>query len=216
MSDKFLKHAYSLENAKATEAFYRDWAKSYDEDIIENGYETPRRCAEALARFADDFTAPLLDIGCGTGLSGMAFAANGFTNQYGNDLCQDMITIAKDRDIYKDIQLVDLNNPLDFKKGHYRYIAAVGVVAVGHAPASTIKDVISKLDEGGLFVFSLNDPTLKDGSYEPVIDEAIAADEVTLLSCEYGTHLPKFGMKSKVFVLQKKRANPNIGLALGT
>ena len=204
MSDKFLKHAYSLENAKATEAFYRDWAKSYDEDIMENGYETPRRCAKILAQYADDLNAPLLDIGCGTGLSGMAFAAEGFTNQYGNDLSKDMITIAKNRDIYNDIQLVDLNNPLDFDKGHYRYIAAVGVIAVGHAPASTITDVIGKLDKGGLFVFSLNDPTLEEGSYEPVIDMAISAGQVELLSCEYGTHLPKFGMKSKVFVLQKK------------
>ena len=97
-----------------------------------------------------------------------------------------------------------MNNPLDFTKGHYRYIAAVGVIAVGHAPSSTIKDVISKLDEDGLFVFSLNDPTLKDGGYEPLIYEAIQAGEVDLLSCEYGTHLPKFGMKSKVYVLKKK------------
>lgn len=204
MSDTFLKHAYSLENAKATEAFYRDWAKSYDKDIMENGYETPRRCAEALAKYAPDLTAPLLDIGCGTGLSGMAFAAAGFTKRYGNDLCRDMIAIAEDRDIYEEIHLVDLNNPLDFAKGQYRYIAAVGVIAVGHAPSSTISDVISKLDDEGLFVFSLNDPTLKEGSYEPVIEEAINAGEVDLLSCDYGTHLPKFGMKSKVYVLKKK------------
>ena len=204
MSDEFLKHAYSLENAKATEAFYRAWAQKYDDDITDNGYETPRRCAEALARFADDLSAPLLDIGCGTGLSGMAFAAAGFASRFGNDLCQDMINIAEERQIYDDIQVVDLNNPLDFPQGHFRYIAAVGVIAVGHAPASTIADVISKLDKGGLFVFSLNDPTLKDGSYEPVIESAIASGLVELLSCDYGTHLPKIGMQSKVYVLKKK------------
>lgn len=204
MSDKFLKHAYNLENAKATEAFYKDWAKSYDKDITENGYATPQRCAEILAHYADDLSAPLLDIGCGTGLSGMAFTKTGFTAIDGNDLCQDMIDIAHERAVYKDIQLADLNNPMNFEKGHYRYIAAVGVVAVGHAPASTIYDVISKLDENGLFVFSLNDPTLKDGSYEPLIYKAIEAGDIDLLHCDYGTHLPKFGMKSKVYLLKKR------------
>jgi len=66
----FLERAYGLDDAESTRDFYRDWAATYDEEIRANGYATPRRCAAALAGLVEDTSAPLHDLGCGTGLSG--------------------------------------------------------------------------------------------------------------------------------------------------
>ncbi len=204
MTKRFLKTAYGLETADQTRDYYQDWAASYDDEITENGYATPTRCAEALARHAPDFTKPLLDIGCGTGLSGIAFQKAGFTTLDGNDLSSDMIAQAKARGIYRTLGLADLHNPLDFKVGAYDYIAAVGVISVGHAPAHTITDMLDKLSPGGLFVFSLNDPTIEEGSFTATLDAVLADERADLCERHHGTHLPGFGMESSVIVLRKR------------
>ena len=38
---KFLDGVYGLDDPEATEALYRDWAGSYDDEVAENGYLTP-------------------------------------------------------------------------------------------------------------------------------------------------------------------------------
>ncbi len=75
MAEKFLDKVYDAKGTDETRALYDDWAASYDAEIAENGYATPRRCAEALAGFATDPSLPVLDFGCGTGLSGLALRA---------------------------------------------------------------------------------------------------------------------------------------------
>ena len=80
MSEKnFLDHAYGLTSVEDTRAFYADWSLSYDAELHRNGYVTPQRCAEALARHMPDKSGPVLDVGCGTGLSGMELRAAGFS-----------------------------------------------------------------------------------------------------------------------------------------
>lgn len=203
MTDAFLKKSYGLDAVEKTRDFYRDWSQSYDQEIIENGYQTPRRCAQALARHCDDRHVKILDIGCGTGLSGIAFREEGFATLYGNDLSQEMIDIAKTRNIYDQIALADLNNPLDFAQGAYDVIAAVGVISVGHAPPSTIAQMFDKLSRNGLFVFSINDPSIKDGSFTKAVDALLARSDSHLCEAQYDEHLPKIDMKSTVYVIRK-------------
>ena len=74
----FDKPLWQPRSPEETKALYTDWAKTYDSDVTGAGYATPGRVARALAEVAD-LTAPLLDFGCGTGLSGVALAAEGFT-----------------------------------------------------------------------------------------------------------------------------------------
>ena len=60
---EFPDDVYELQDSAATRALYRDWADSYDADLVANGYASPARCAQALGRFVEDRSAPLLDIG---------------------------------------------------------------------------------------------------------------------------------------------------------
>ena len=107
--------------------------------MTENGYVTPHRCAKALSLYAKDKTLPLLDIGCGTGLSGSAFKFEGFHYIDGSDFSTKMIEIARSKKIYKNIYLDDANNSKNLKKNYYFYIAAVGVISPTHASFKTIK-----------------------------------------------------------------------------
>ncbi|MDH3453013.1 MAG: methyltransferase domain-containing protein, partial [Gammaproteobacteria bacterium] len=91
-----------------------------------NGYVTPGRCAQALADLAPDKSAPLLDLGCGTGLSGEALRAAGFATLDGTDFSEEMLTLARAKPgLYRNLILGDLNNPLPGAPGDYANVAAV-------------------------------------------------------------------------------------------
>ena len=128
---RFLDGAYDLPDRRATAAFYADWAASYDAEIADNGYATPARCAAALAAHAERLADPVLDVGCGTGLSGLALAAAGFRTVDGTDLSAEMLARAAARSesgpqprpagrgVYRRLFRGDLADPLPFGPGVY-------------------------------------------------------------------------------------------------
>ena len=59
-----------------TSLWQDDWADSYDASLVSWGYPAPRRMAETLAAHGVPSTAAILDLGCGTGMSGEALRAH--------------------------------------------------------------------------------------------------------------------------------------------
>ena len=128
MTKQFLRTAYDLENQHQTHALYKDWADSYDAEVGENGYSSPQRAALALANCCDGQSQPLLDIGCGTGVSGQVFQAAGFDTLVGSDFSQDMLDKAATKNVYTALHLADLNAPFDFVDTPFALMAAIGVL----------------------------------------------------------------------------------------
>jgi len=198
-----LSRSYDLETVEDTQEFYSDWALTYDAEVLDNGYITPERCSNALADFAADLNIPLLDIGCGTGLSGKILANRGFTSIDGCDINDEMLKVAKTRGIYKQLWLSNVDDPFPFENGTYDAISAIGVIGAGAAPIELFFAALKKLESGGLFVFSFNDHTLEDPSFEEAIEQQIKNGNYELLSKEYGDHLPGRNIKANVYVLRK-------------
>ncbi len=203
MTKNYLDSVYELENAEKTRAFYDDWSASYDKEVAENGYATPARAANALAGLVENLKATLLDIGCGTGISGAALHAAGFTELDGTDFSAEMLAQARAKEIYRDLIQTDLRDPLPFPTGTYPNIAAIGILNPGHAPAETLDEILAILPKGGRLVFSLNDHALADWTYVGRLRDNLDAGCATLEFKEHGDHLPKIGLKSTVYVLRK-------------
>ena len=202
---KFLDTAYGLETDDQTRAFYDDWAATYDAEIAENGYATPRRCAEALAAHAGDLSAPVLDLGCGTGLSGVALRAAGFETIDGAEPSAEMRERASARTgVYRAITGIEPEDPLPFEPSAYAHVAAVGVISPGHAPPETIGKALAILTPGGCLVFSLNDHALEETAFPERADDAVASGTAELAFREHGDHLPGIGLRSTVYVLRKR------------
>ena len=162
----FLQRVYKVTSRAGAHALYQDWAADYETVVAENGYITPTRCAEALAAHVDDLTVPLLDLGCGTGLSGMAFREVGFTTIDGADFSTEMLRqAAAKKGLYRCLIAANLDAGLPGKPGAYEHLAAVGIFSPNHAPASLLGAAIGGLPAGGCFVFSLNDHCLAVSSY---------------------------------------------------
>jgi predicted TPR repeat methyltransferase len=162
------------------------------------GYATPARLAGALAAHVPDLTAPLLDFGCGTGLSGRALNAAGFTTLDGTDITAGMLAKAETLGIYRRLWA---SEPGAAPPGGYATIAAIGVVSLGAAPAGTLATLLDALAPGGHLGFSYNDATLADPGYVHALDAALARAE--LIHEAYGPHLQSKDMGSRVYVLRK-------------
>lgn len=190
---------WTRRSPEETRDLYTNWAASYDDDVTRAGYATPARLAEALARHVPDATAPLLDFGCGTGLSGLALRAAGFTAIDGTDITPGMLERAEERGIYRKLWV---SEPGDAPPDGYAAIAAIGVVSLGAAPPGTLATLLDALPSGGHLGFSFNDATLADAAYMDAL-EATRAD-ADLVHDAYGPHLPAKDMGSRVYVLRKR------------
>jgi predicted TPR repeat methyltransferase len=203
MSGGFLDKAYSARDADSTRALYDAWADSYEAEIAENGYATPKRCAEALAQYSKDLDAPVLDFGCGTGLSGLALRSSGFSTLDGVDISADMLALAHPKNAYRSLRQIEADaTPID-KPGTYAAIAAIGVIGAGAAPIETLDTLMYGLDSNGLLVLSFNDHALENPGNEARLNEWVDCGAARLVFMEYGDHLPGIGIGSNVYVLEK-------------
>jgi predicted TPR repeat methyltransferase len=200
-----LDRVYEIEGPEEAHRFYNEWAEAYDAEVAENGYVTPRRCAEALAAHATGRDAPLMDLACGTGLSGLALRAAGFTCIDGYDLSEGMLEEARAKGVYRELAPLDLSKPLDDIPGDtYRNAAAIGCISPEYMPPTVLDQVLGKLPSGGCFVFSVNDHAAEDGTVVGRINELVDTGYAELLFREYGDHLPKIGLNATVYVLRRR------------
>lgn len=203
MTDRFLDKAYGVSSAKETRDLYDAWAASYEDEVAENGYATPGRCAEALRAQLPNPDAPILDFGCGTGLSGLALRLAGFSTIDGADLSEDMLAKAREKDLYRKLWQVEADAALPVTPGDYAAIAAIGVIGAGAAPITVFDTLMDALAPGGFLVLSFNDHALSDPENEAKLQGYYDRGAATELSKEYGAHLPGIGLKSNVYVLTK-------------
>jgi predicted TPR repeat methyltransferase len=199
-----LSRAYQLDGFKDTQEFYSDWAATYDAEILANGYATPKRCAKALAGFTPEQDLALLDVGCGTGLSGKHLSDTGFTRIDGCDVNPEMLKVAETRGVYDKLWLSDAKNPFPFEDGTYDAITAIGVIGAGAAPIELLYSICKKLKSGGFIVLSLNDHALSDPAFEGAIMNHTDCGTYELLFKEHGPHLPGQNIKSNVYVMRKR------------
>ena len=198
-----LDSVYDLDGPEATRAFYADWAARYDAELTAAGYASPARCAKALAALVPDREAPILDIGCGTGLSGQALAAEGFATVDGVDFSPEMLAVARSKNVYRTLFEGDAANPLPGAPGDYAHATAVGVFSPGHAPATLIQSALAHLPRGGVLVFTLNDHAARDPSYQAQLREVTDTGWAHLLLREHGPHMPDRELGALVCALRR-------------
>ncbi|MEX0319704.1 MULTISPECIES: class I SAM-dependent methyltransferase [unclassified Ruegeria] len=203
MSEKFLKDTYSLDSPEETKAHYEKWAASYDDEVGEHGYATPGRVAEALWSKLPEPQTPILDYGCGTGLSGLALRRAGFEVIDGVDPTPQMLEGARAKGVYRNLSSFEITDPDPLEQGAYKAITAIGVIGVGAAPPQTFDLLMKALPKGGLLAFSFNDHALADPSYSGRLNDWLDMGAARLLFKEYGPHLPGMDLKSDVYIVEK-------------
>jgi len=157
---------YSSHDSKELAERYDQWAKDYDADLDEGfGWRGPQQAAELFARYVPR-EARTLDAGAGTGLVGEILARLGYNDLVAMDLSQGMLEEARKRNVYRECRQMVMGEPLDFATDSFDAVISVGVLTVGHAPASSLDELVRITRPGGYIVFSLRPDVYEDSGFK--------------------------------------------------
>jgi SAM-dependent methyltransferase len=149
--------------------------------------------------------APILDVGCGTGLSGLSLDAAGFTVIDGCDHSPEMLANAQVAGCYRRLFETDLNKPpLDVEDGAYAAATCVGVFSFDHVLPDAIDEILRVIRECGFIVIGLNDHFYEEGSFPRKINALVSEGKLEILDKTHGTHLRNVdGSTGWVFTCRK-------------
>ena len=157
---------YSSQDNKELAERYDWWAKNYDTDLDEGfGWLGPQRAVEFLARYVPK-KARILDAGAGTGLVGNLLVKQGYTALVAMDLSLGMLEEARTKNVYREYHQMVMGEPLDYTTDSFDAVISVGVLTVGHAPASSLDELVRITKPGGHIVFSLRPDVYKDNGFK--------------------------------------------------
>jgi predicted TPR repeat methyltransferase len=146
---------------RAPPGYVRDlfdqYAPRFDADLTGRlGYRTPAMLAEMLreAGVAADGSRAVLDLGCGTGLSGEALRPFAGVLE-GVDLSPRMLAAARARGIYDALHEADLLDVLPARPSHWGLVAAADVLNYLGDLSAVLPAMAAALAPGGLAAFSL-------------------------------------------------------------
>ena len=150
-----LAAAYNLDSREQLLEQYDSWATQYDADLAASGYRMPPVVAGLIVRHIPDTSVPILDAGSGTGLLGEALHVLGYSNLTALDISEGMLKVATRKGIYRETRQMALGEHLDFPTHNFDGVVAMGVLTVGHAPPSSLDELVRITIPGGVIIFSM-------------------------------------------------------------
>jgi SAM-dependent methyltransferase len=161
-----VKWVWSSRDNKELEGRYDQWAKDYDADLNEEfGYVSPQMAVDLFTRYVHK-GARILDAGAGTGLVGDLLAKQGYRNLVAIDLSLGMLEKAREKDAYRELHRMVLGETLDFPNASFDAVISVGVLTLGHAPASSLDELIRVTKPGGYIVYTLRPDVYRDHGFK--------------------------------------------------
>jgi predicted TPR repeat methyltransferase len=154
--------------ALAVKTLFDDYAGYYDEAMVDQlGYRAPAHLRALAGRMMSDAKAPMriLDLGCGTGLTGEAFkdwAEGGVLD--GIDLSPGMAEKARARGIYNNLIVEDFETALSAPGPFYDLVVAGDALIYNGDLDAVFFGAASRLKPGGFFLFTVE--KMAEGKWE--------------------------------------------------
>lgn len=174
---KSLDDAYALETPEDSVALYRDWATTYDQGFGQAlGYVLPQRVAEAFRAEAIADHQPALDIGAGTGL--LAEHLGGLTLD-AIDISAEMLAVAAEKKLYRNLNRADLTQPLDIPDASYGGFVSSGTFTTGHVGPGCLPELFRIARPGALFALSINAHVFDKAGFGSAFAQHVANGTIT-------------------------------------
>jgi predicted TPR repeat methyltransferase len=217
---RFLLAALTGEQAPAAPpreyvaAMFDGYAARFDEHLVQaHRYRGPQLLRDAVADLSAGTLLDILDLGCGTGLCGLAFRDRARTLT-GVDLSSQMLARAKMRGIYDRLIQEDLRDALRAAPESYDLILAADVFIYVGDLAAVFPAVAAALRPGGHFALCVEALDGEGFRLRPSRRYAHSADYNRRLASDCGlteTHMqeaslragPRGDIEGLVFVLKK-------------
>lgn len=173
----------SMTNADAETLadYYDKWAQSYDADLPKMGYDAPKRAAEIMREQGVALDAPILDAGCGTGLTGLELAKAGYTDITGIDLSLESLQTAEDKDVYRHLKKRDMNKTLAFGDNGFAAVQCIGTLTYVRETRQLFSEFCRVVKPGGIVCFTQR-TDLYDDAFIKAIQATTRAKKWELIS----------------------------------
>ncbi len=159
--DNDADHSWVAQGARDSEgvcSYYDEWAARYDADLADWGYDAPTAAAAMLK----EHVAPhmldkgrVLDLGCGTGLTGKALRCAGFLQVDGVDISAESLALAEAAGVYDTLHRADLQTlPLPLPMDAYDALVCVGVLTYIEDLPAILREFVRLLKPGGVACFT--------------------------------------------------------------
>ncbi len=162
--NNLLEIAYSVETPDDSRNLYRRWASTYDEDFIDaTGYVYHDNVVAAFLDAGGAAGGAIADVGCGTGVVGVALADLGVDNVDGLDISPEMLKVAGTKrsvhgtPAYRNLVEVDLTVGVPIEDDAYNGIISTGVFTHGHLGPSALGEIIRIAAPTALCAIGINE-----------------------------------------------------------
>ena len=141
---------------------YKKWAKSYEIDLPM--YNGPESASFMWLNHHNQLLQPglkklkVLDAGCGTGLVGKTLTSSvqpDVIEVYGGDLSPDMLEVARNKQVYTDLRIINLKEQLPYDAESFDSILCVGVFIQGHCGPDCLPNLVQVLKKGCLLIATI-------------------------------------------------------------
>lgn len=195
-----LAGVYAARNAGELAQAYAAWAEGYDRETLALGYCLPFAITGWVARHVPQGAGPILDVGCGTGLSGPLLAALGYDHVEGMDMAEGMLGRAAARKTYRLLTRAVLGETLPWPDGHFAAAFAAGVFTEGHAPAGAFREIARIVRPGGHVIATVRTSILRRKGFASVFAALEAAGQWRLV--ERGAPFRAFALAEPEVLVQ--------------
>ena len=160
---------YSSQSNEELEERYDQWARDYEADLERDyAWQGPEVAAEIFAKYVSK-GARILDAGAGTGLVGVVLTKKGYRDIVAMDLSTGMLEEARKKNVYREFHQMVMGETLDFPTDSFDSTISIGVLTVGHAPASSLDELVRVTKPGGYIVFSLRPDVYEESGFKEKI-----------------------------------------------
>lgn len=142
---------------------FDEYADKFDQHLLGTlEYRVPDLLVEAVKRIGASRFEEVMDLGCGTGLCGEKFRPMA-GRMMGVDLSARMTLKAKERGVYDELMVGGVVEALGGRKGDVDLVLAGDVLGYVGELSELFKAAQGAMRPGGLFVFSVEKPSEKEG-----------------------------------------------------
>lgn len=186
---EFVDAAYHLDDEASMVDFYRKWAADYDHQMLDElGYISPTKIAQQLTQYLPNTQSTVFDIGCGTGLTCTFLAEKGYTNLDGIDLSPDMVRVASERGIYRELLVGDINQVLERNDESYDAVVSSGTFTHGHVGPEPLDEIFRILKPGGILACTIHQDLWTSMGFEEKLAALAAKGIASPVSCEMDSY----------------------------
>ena len=180
-----IRWVYSSVSNQDLQERYDQWAGDYEADLDRDfGWVCPDETASLVVKYVKRETR-ILDAGVGTGVMGEKLARLGYGNLMGIDLSPGMLAEAEKKKVYLGLSQMTLGEYLEFPDDYFGAVVSVGVFTTGHAPASSMHELVRITRPGGHIIFSLPVNVYNDTGFMELQEELSASGRWRLLEATH-------------------------------